>query len=166
MKHRTKMATPVPSSTCCIISNIWIREMSSFLNMSAVSSSNAAVWLRGGDRGEWLIITHPELIHFMTAGLHFFILPHSAKQEGIWYNPWRSSAPCRERVHYLPFSAWCHLKLSFFFFVFIWQSQPQPISNFLKGKENQDSFLDFRLLVWTKQDMRLISESPPVFMLS
>lgn len=100
-KHRTKMDTPTPSSTCCTISNIWTREMISFLNMSAVSSSNIAVWLHRWSqrRRDRLIIMHPNLAKVMAITelhfLFFFILPHSAKQEGIWYNPWLSLTPCR-----------------------------------------------------------------------
>lgn len=44
-RHRTKMPRPTPSSTTCKVSNIWILEMSSFLKIAAVSSSNVAVWL-------------------------------------------------------------------------------------------------------------------------
>lgn len=96
VKHRTNIDTPMPSSDSCSFSNIHMREKSSSLNMSAVSSSSAAVWLQTRRRRK--ICHHhaaesKQTIWSTTTELHFvlfFILPHSARQQGIWCSPWRS----------------------------------------------------------------------------
>jgi len=50
MEHRARMDTPEPSMALQTTSNIWIRDSSSSLILSAVGSSSEAVWY--GERKE------------------------------------------------------------------------------------------------------------------
>lgn len=71
------MAAPAPSRTFCMMSNMLIRPRSSFLNMSAVSSSKVAVW--GGNDEKKLQLSVRKVPVFLTFLSFYLIHPNDRK---------------------------------------------------------------------------------------